>query len=69
LVVEGPRKETIDAARAQNDRAKAAVRLAEASRLELKRREQEVGARRADIERAQAQLALMNQPATKSSAD
>jgi len=59
LVVEGPRKETIDAARAQAERAKASLQLAEASRLELKRREQEVDARRAEIERARAQLAVI----------
>ncbi|MFB3777522.1 MAG: efflux RND transporter periplasmic adaptor subunit [Bryobacteraceae bacterium] len=59
LVVEGPRRETIDAARAQTERAKAAVALAEASRLEVKRREQEVEARRAEIERNRAQLAVI----------
>ena len=59
LVVEGPRKETIDAARAQTERAKASLQLAEASRLELKRREQEVDARRAEIDRARAQLAVI----------
>jgi HlyD family secretion protein len=60
MVVEGPRKETIDAARAQTERAKAALQLAEATRLELKRREQEAVARRADIERARAQLAVVD---------
>jgi HlyD family secretion protein len=59
LVVEGPRQETIDAARAQTARAKASVALAEASRLELKRREQEVQARRAEIDRGRAQLAVI----------
>jgi HlyD family secretion protein len=59
LVVEGPRRETIEAARAQAERARAAVQLAEASRLELKRREQEVEARRADIQRSRAQLAVI----------
>jgi HlyD family secretion protein len=60
LVIEGPRRETIDAARAQVERAKAAVRLAEASRLELRRREQELEARHADIERARAQIAIID---------
>ena len=59
LVVEGPRQETIDGARAQTARAKASVALAEASRLELKRREQEVQARRAEIDRGRAQLAVI----------
>ncbi len=60
LVVEGPRTENIDAARAQVDRARAALRLAEAVRLELKRKEQELDARRAESERAQAQIAVIN---------
>jgi HlyD family secretion protein len=59
LVVEGPRRETIEAARAQTERAKAAVAAVEASRLEIKRREQEVEARRAEIERSRAQLAVI----------
>ena len=45
LVVEGPRKETIEASSAQVDRAKAALRLANTPGVELKRREQEVAAR------------------------
>lgn len=59
LVLEGPRQENIDAARAELERAKAAVRLAEAVRLELKRKEQELETRRAEIERAQAQIAVV----------
>jgi HlyD family secretion protein len=59
LVIEGPRQEDIEAGRAQVERAKAGLRLAEATRLELKRREQELDTRRADIERAKAQLALI----------
>lgn len=60
LLVEGPRPETIDAARAQVARARAGLRLAEAQRLELQRREEEVAARRADIERARAEVALIH---------
>ena len=56
LVQEGPRKEDIDAARAQVERAKANVRLAEAARLELKRLQEEQLARKADIRQATAQL-------------
>ncbi len=58
LVVEGPRKEDIDAARADVVRAQAAVEAAEANRLELKRREQDVLAHRADVNRARAQVAM-----------
>lgn len=59
IVVEGPREEDIDAARAQVARAKAAVQLAEAQRLELKRKEQELVMRRAQIEQSKAQVALI----------
>jgi HlyD family secretion protein len=58
LTVEGPRKEDIDAARADVVRAQAAVESAEANRLELKRREQDVLAHRADVSRARAQVAI-----------
>jgi HlyD family secretion protein len=58
LVVEGPRKEEIEVARAQLDRAKAALRLNESARLELQRKQQELEARRAEIDRAKAQVAV-----------
>jgi HlyD family secretion protein len=58
LVVEGPRKEDIEAARADVVRAQAALESAEANRIELKRREQDVLAHRADVSRAQAQVAM-----------
>jgi membrane fusion protein YbhG len=58
LVVEGPRKEDIEAARAQVARAQAAIQASEANRLELKRREQDLMARQADIARARAQVAI-----------
>lgn len=59
LLQEGPRRETIEAARARLEQAKAALGLAEAQRLELRRREQEMDLRRAELERARAQLALI----------
>jgi HlyD family secretion protein len=58
LVVEGPRKENIDGARAQVDQAYAAVKLAEAARLELRRREQELETRHAEAARARAQVGI-----------
>ncbi|MBI3990018.1 MAG: efflux RND transporter periplasmic adaptor subunit [candidate division NC10 bacterium] len=58
LVLEGPRQETIEAARAQVGRAKAALRLAEATRLELRKKEQELATRRAEIKQAEAELAV-----------
>jgi len=58
LVEEGPRKEEIEAARAQVARARAALRLSEANRLELRRKEQETDARRAEVQRARALVAV-----------
>ena len=60
LVLAGPRKEQIEAAAAQVQRASAAIKTAESNRLEIKRREQELPLRRADIARARANLALMD---------
>jgi HlyD family secretion protein len=58
LVMEGPRKEEIRHAQAQVSRALAALRIAEANRLELKRKEQELLARRAEVSRAKAQAGI-----------
>lgn len=58
LVKEGPRKEQIDAARAQVERSRAAVGLSEAAAIDLRRREQELQTREAEIERAKAQLGM-----------
>ncbi|MBI3210285.1 MAG: efflux RND transporter periplasmic adaptor subunit [Candidatus Solibacter usitatus] len=60
LLEEGPRKLTIESSRAQVDRAKAAIRLAEANRIDLKRREQEIDVRRAEIRRAAANIAVID---------
>ncbi len=56
LVVEGPRKEDIEAARAQVATAQAALGVSEANQLELKRREQDVQAHIADVNRARSQV-------------
>jgi HlyD family secretion protein len=58
LVVEGPRKEDLDAGRADVVRAEAALQASQANQLELKRREQDVFAHRADVSRARAQVAI-----------
>ncbi len=60
LVVAGPRAEVIEAADRQVQRARGALKVAEANSLELKRREQELVARRAEIERAKANIALID---------
>ncbi len=58
LVEEGPRKEDIEAARAEVERSKAALQASEANRIELQRREEDVIAHRADVSRARAQVAM-----------
>jgi len=60
LVKAGPRSETIESASAQVDRARASVKAGEANAIETKRREQDVMARLGDIERAKAQIALID---------
>jgi HlyD family secretion protein len=58
IVKEGPRKEDIAGARAAFARAQAALRTSEANRLELRRKEEELGARKADIEKNVAQVGI-----------
>ncbi|MFN0104866.1 MAG: efflux RND transporter periplasmic adaptor subunit [Bryobacteraceae bacterium] len=58
LVKEGPRKESVELARAQLTRARAALQLTEANRKELIRKAQEVTLRNADIDRARAQVGV-----------
>jgi HlyD family secretion protein len=59
LVLAGPRIEQIDAAAAQMDRARAALKMTESNALEIKRREQELPLRRSEIARAAASLAMI----------
>jgi HlyD family secretion protein len=58
LVKEGPRTQEIAGARAQVARAQAAVQTAEANRIEVRRKQQELTARRAEIERNNAQAGM-----------
>jgi HlyD family secretion protein len=60
LVLAGPRSEQVAAAAGQVERARGALKMSQANGLELKRREQELTARRAEIERAKANLALID---------
>jgi HlyD family secretion protein len=60
LVLEGPRSEDIDAARAQLAQAQAALQLAQAQRLELKRRREELVTRTSDITQRRAELSVLN---------
>lgn len=59
LVLAGPREEQVSAQAAQVERARAAVKMAQANLLELKRREQELTTRRAETARAKASVALI----------
>ncbi|HXN47404.1 MAG TPA: efflux RND transporter periplasmic adaptor subunit [Bryobacteraceae bacterium] len=59
LVLEGPRKEDIDAARAQLATAQAVLRLAEAQRIELKRQRQQLVQRTADLVQRKADLSVV----------
>ena len=58
LVMEGPRKDEIAAARASVARAQASVASAEANKIELRRKQEEMGSRRAEISRNQAQVGI-----------
>ena len=60
LVLAGPRAEVIRAQEGQVERARAAVKIAEANSLEMKRREQDLATRRAEIARATASLAMID---------
>lgn len=60
LVLAGPRAEQIKAQGALVERGRGAVKMAEANALELKRRQQELMARRADIARSKANMALID---------
>jgi HlyD family secretion protein len=55
MIQEGPRREEITMQRAAVARAEAAVKTAEANRIEIRRKEQELTARRAEIDKARAQ--------------
>jgi HlyD family secretion protein len=60
MVREGPRQEEIEAGRAQVTRAAASVKWAQAQHLDVTRKQEDVVARRAEIERECAQIALID---------
>jgi len=60
LVKAGPRSEAIESASAQVQRAQASLKVGQANSIETKRREQDIVARQGDIERAKAQIALID---------
>lgn len=60
LVVAGPRAEQVEAQAAQVQRARGALKMSEANSIELKRREQELSTRLAEITQAKAGVALID---------
>jgi HlyD family secretion protein len=60
LVDAGPRIEQIKAQAAQVERARGALKMAQANNFEIRRREQELGGRRAEANRSKANLALID---------
>ncbi len=60
LVVAGPRTEEVEAQAAQVQHARGALKMAEANALELKRREQDLDTRRAEITEAKASIAMID---------
>lgn len=59
LVLAGPRDEVIRTQQAQVERARGALKMAEANAHEMKRREQELNTRRAEMDRSRSSLALI----------
>jgi HlyD family secretion protein len=60
LVLAGPRAEQINAAQAMVERMRGALKMAQANALEMKRREQELTTRAAEIARSRASIALID---------
>ena len=60
MTVAGPRVEQVEAQAAAVQRARGVLKMTEANALEIKRREQELMTRHADIEQAKAGLALID---------
>ena len=60
LVFAGARSEDVESAASQVDRARASLKMGEANSIETQRREQDLVARHGDIDRAHAQIALID---------
>lgn len=60
LLTEGPRKTDIESARAAVARAEAALRMTEAQKMEVLRREEDLAARRADVARAKSGVSVID---------
>jgi HlyD family secretion protein len=60
LVKAGNRSEEVESAAAQEAKARASLKVGEANAIELRRREQDIIARQGDIDRAKAQIVLID---------
>jgi HlyD family secretion protein len=60
LVLAGPRAEVINAQQGQVERVRGALKMAQANSLEMKRREQELTTRAAEIARSRASIAMID---------
>lgn len=60
LVLAGPREEQIKAQAALVEKSRGTLKMSEANTLEIKRREEELMTRRAEIQRSEASLALID---------
>lgn len=60
LILEGPRKTDIEAARAAVARAEAALKITQAQSLDIQRKEEDLSARRADVERSKASVSVID---------
>ena len=60
LVVAGPRAEQVEAASGQVQKARGGLKMAQANALEMKRREQELTTRQAEIQRSRANISLID---------
>ncbi len=60
LMTEGPRKTDIESARATVARSEAAIKMTEAQRLEILRRQEDLAARRADVSRAKSGVSVID---------
>jgi len=60
LVLAGPRVEQLNAQQGQVERVRGALKMAQANSLEMKRREQELTTRAAEIARSRASIALID---------
>ena len=60
LVLAGPRVEVVNAQQGQVERVRGALKMAQANALEMKRREQELTTREAEISRSRASIALID---------